>query len=82
MNKLKFEPFEKLELRITIRINKMATKKSGGGGKKSPPPKKQSSDSLSSLASQVLKGKKPTQKQAQSLAGSVLSQDETKGKRK
>ena len=65
----------------------MATKKTGGG-RKSPAPKgkpankKQSSDKLSTLASKVLKGKKPTQKEAKSLAGSVLSQDETKGKRK
>lgn len=46
-------------------------------------PKKQSSDKLSKLASKVLSGKKkPTSKEAKSLAGSVLGQDETKGKRK
>lgn len=46
-------------------------------------PRKQSSDRLSSLASKVLSGKKkPSQKDIKRLAGSVLSQDETKGKRK
>ena len=65
----------------------MGNKKSGGG-RKSPAPKgkpsnkKQSSDSTSTLAAKVLKGYKPTQKETKSLAGSVLSQDETKGKRK
>ena len=62
----------------------MGTRKSGSKGRKptpSKPPKKQSSDKLSSLASKVLKGKTTTKKQAKSLAGSVLSQDETKGKR-
>jgi len=44
------------------------------------PPKKQSSSKTSTLASQVLSGKKkPTAKEAKSLAASVLSQDETKG---
>lgn len=41
--------------------------------------KKQSSSKASTLAGKVLAGKKPTPKQARSLAGSVLSQDETKG---
>jgi hypothetical protein len=44
--------------------------------------KKQTSDELSKLAAQVLGGKTPTKKEVQSLAGSVLSQDETKGPRK
>jgi hypothetical protein len=38
--------------------------------------KKQSTSNLSSLASKVLAGYKPTAKEAKSLAGSVLSQDE------
>ncbi len=46
-------------------------------------PKKQTSDKISTLASKVLSGKKkPTAAEARSLAASVLSQDETKGKRK
>jgi hypothetical protein len=46
-------------------------------------PKKQSSDKTSSLAGKVLSGsKKPTPSDAKSLAGSVLAQDEKKGKRK
>ena len=45
------------------------------------PPKKQSSDRVSSIAAKVLAGKKPTPTEAKALAGSVLSQDETKGKR-
>lgn len=45
--------------------------------------KKQSSDKLSKLGSQVLSGaKKPTQAESKKLAGSVLGQDERKGKRK
>ena len=43
---------------------------------------KQSSDELASLASRALRGEKLTQAEIQTLAGSVLSQDETKGKRK
>jgi len=64
----------------------MAIKKSGGG-RKSPAPKrkpstkKQSSDTTSTLAARVLKGHKPTPKEIKSLAASVLSQDEIKGKR-
>lgn len=46
-------------------------------------PKKQSSDKVSSLAAKVLSGsKKATPKDAKTLAASVLSQDEKKGKRK
>ena len=41
--------------------------------------KKQSSSKLSSLASKVLQGKKPTAPEARRLAGSVLGQDEKKG---
>lgn len=41
-------------------------------------PKKQSSSKVSSLASKVLAGKKPTPSEAKSLAASVLSQDEKK----
>jgi len=62
----------------------MVTKKSGPKSRKPAsrkPIKKQSSDKTSTLAAKVLKGQKPTPKQAKSLAGSVLSQDETKGKR-
>jgi hypothetical protein len=45
--------------------------------------KKQSSDKISSLASKVLSGAKtPTKADAKKLAGSVLGQDEKKGKRK
>jgi hypothetical protein len=44
--------------------------------------KKQSSNKTSSLAGKVLAGKKATPQQVKSLAGSVLSQDETKGKRR
>lgn len=43
--------------------------------------KKQSSSKLSTLASEVLAGKKPTLAQAKALAGSVLSQDEKKGQK-
>lgn len=43
-------------------------------------PKKQSSSRVSTLASKVLSGaKKPTPTESRRLAGSVLSQDETKG---
>lgn len=46
-------------------------------------PKKQTSDKVSALASKVLSGtKKPTVADIKTLAASVLSQDETKGKRK
>ena len=48
-----------------------------------PKPKKQTSDSLSTLASDILaKRKKPTSKDVMRLAGSVLSQDETRGPRR
>lgn len=45
--------------------------------------KKQSGDKPSSIAAKVLSGqiKKPTPQQVKKLAGSVLSQDERKGKR-
>ena len=45
--------------------------------------KKETSNKVSKLAGKILGGhKKPTQKDAKILAGSVLSQDETKGKKK
>lgn len=45
--------------------------------------KKQSGNDVSSLAGQILSGsKKATQTDAKKLAASVLSQDETKGRRK
>lgn len=43
---------------------------------------KETGDRLASVAGKVLAGKKPTSKEAKSLAASVLSQDETKGKKK
>lgn len=47
------------------------------------PVKKESSSKTSTVASKVLSGdKKPTPKDAKKLAGSVLSQDETKGQGK
>ena len=45
-------------------------------------PRKQSSPKVSTLASKVLSGKKPTVREAKTLAASVLSQDETKGQSK
>ncbi len=46
-------------------------------------PKKQTSSRVSTLASQILSGeKKPTLKDAKTLAASVLSQDEKKGQRR
>lgn len=46
-------------------------------------PKKQSGNKTSSLAAKILNGsKKATQADTKKLAASVLSQDETKGKRK
>lgn len=44
-------------------------------------PQKQSSDELSSLAAKVLGGYQPTRDEIEALAGSVWSQDETKGSR-
>jgi hypothetical protein len=41
---------------------------------------KQSSPKISSLAAKVLAGKKATPAEAKKLAGSVLSQDEKKGR--
>jgi hypothetical protein len=52
------------------------TKKSSGGGSK------RSGNSTSSTAGKVLSTGKATPSQARKLAGSVLSQDEHKGKRK
>ena len=43
--------------------------------------KKQSSPKVSTLASKVLSGKKPTIAQGKTLAASVLGQDEKKGQR-
>ncbi|WP_162260092.1 hypothetical protein [Bosea sp. Root670] len=43
--------------------------------------KKQSGNSASSIAGKVLGGAKPTQTQVKTLAASVLSQDEKKGRR-
>lgn len=43
---------------------------------------KETSDKMSKLAAKVLGGKKPTPKEAKALAGSVLSQDQTSGKRR
>ena len=48
---------------------------------KKKPPKKETSPRLSTLAAKVLTGKTPTPKEARELAGSVLSQDETKKQR-
>ncbi|MEH6487081.1 hypothetical protein [Hyphomonas oceanitis] len=45
-----------------------------------PMPKKQSSQKVSSIASKALQGKPVTKKEVKSLAGSVLGQDEKKGK--
>jgi len=45
-------------------------------------PKKETSDGLSTLASKILSGSKiPTHQDTLRLAGSVLSQDETQGRR-
>lgn len=54
-----------------IKVNFMAKK-----------PTKETGDKLASVAGKVLAGKKPTAKEAKSLAASVLGQDETKGKKK
>jgi hypothetical protein len=46
------------------------------------PPKRTTSNSVSSLASDVLAGRvKPTQAQIKTLAATALSQDEFKGKK-
>ena len=50
-------------------------RKSGGGGRK------QSSDRLSTIASKAVRGKPVTKSEIKSLGGSVLGQDETRGKR-
>lgn len=52
----------------------MAKKPTGTG-------KKESGSRVSSIASKGLRGKKLTTKEIKSLSGSVLSQDETKGRR-
>ena len=44
--------------------------------------KKRSSDKMSTLASRVLRGKKASPAEIKKLAGSVLSQDEMKGRRR
>ena len=44
-------------------------------------PTKSSGDKAASVAGKVLAGKKPTPEEAKVLAGSVLSQDEEKGKK-
>lgn len=44
-------------------------------------PKKQSSDRASKIASEVLNGKTPTRAEIETLAASVLGQDETQGRR-
>ena len=45
--------------------------------------RKQTSDRVSTLASKILSGqKKPTARDVRTLAGSVLGQDEQKGKRR
>ena len=53
----------------------MAGKKSGGG-------RKQTSNRVATIASKALRGKTVTKAEVKTLAGSVLSQDETKGKRR
>lgn len=45
-------------------------------------PRKQSGDKTSTIASKAMKGQRLTQAEIRSLGASVLSQDETKGKRK
>ena len=52
-------------------------KKAGGGG-----PRKETSDRMSKIAAKALRGEKMTKSEIKSLGGSVLGQDETKGKRK
>jgi len=42
---------------------------------------KESSDAMSKLASRALRGEKLTDDEIKSLAGCVLTQDQTKGKR-
>lgn len=44
--------------------------------------KTESGNKASSIAGKVLAGQKPTASEVRTLAGSVLRQDETKGKRK
>lgn len=54
----------------------MVSKKSGGGGKK------ETGNRASSIAGKVLPTGKATTSQVKTLAASVLSQDETRGKRR
>ncbi len=61
---------------------KPGIRKSNPKPQKRTPPKKESGNKMSTLAAKVLQGKQPTKQEAKSLAASVLSQDETKGKRK
>ena len=44
-------------------------------------PKKQSGDKASKIAAEVLNGKTPTRAELETLAASVLGQDETRGPR-
>lgn len=44
-------------------------------------PKKQSGDRASEIASRVLRGEHPSRAEIETLAASVLGQDETKGRR-
>lgn len=55
---------------------KSKSSSSGGGGKK------ETGNKVSHIAGKVLSSGKATPSQAKSLAASVLSQDETKGKRR
>jgi len=66
----------------TLLTGASRSKKKPAPAKKARRIVKQSGDSTSSLAASILGGRKATQKDAKKLAGSVLSQDETKGKRK
>lgn len=50
--------------------------------RKKSTPKKESSDRMSTLASKAMRKEKLTKSEIASLGASVLSQDETKGKRK
>jgi hypothetical protein len=55
----------------------MVTKKAGGGSGR-----KETTDKMSTLASKAIRGESLTKSQIKSLGGSVLGQDEHKGKRK
>jgi len=60
---------------------KPAAPKPKPAAKAPPAAKKQSSPALSTLASEILNGKKATQEEAIRLAASVLGQDEKKGQK-